>query len=358
MFGLRQSRRACVRAWHQAHSHAGEDVEGVPVLRAAEGVPVSFSLLEAEDVQAVEQHLGLVLGVEGHVGVIGPRVMDAEQLAGEDPAGGERPADPRPQGRELLRRTERRLYPAWIRCSARQVRSANDVHRTRIRPAAAGGMRPEQREPGWLGVDCHDQPAASQQLQRVGALTAAQVDRHAVPAGPELLAGGQQQRPRLTASRPRVVSSPARAAIIGHCAIMPVRAAQDSGFAVPDPAAAKPGRAASAPEHAWLSPPGQRRPALPRSGWVASGNRPALTWRRTGCHGMPARLAPDGENAPGCRGLISGSMLTEPVRRESMVFSYIPGVQQTKEPSLTETTAAPAVTGGLQRRAARPAAGP
>jgi hypothetical protein len=31
---------------------AGEDVEGVPVLRAAEGVSVSFGLLEAEDVQA------------------------------------------------------------------------------------------------------------------------------------------------------------------------------------------------------------------------------------------------------------------------------------------------------------------
>jgi hypothetical protein len=39
---------------------AGEDAEGVPVLRAAEGVPVSFGLLEAQDVQAVEQRLGLV----------------------------------------------------------------------------------------------------------------------------------------------------------------------------------------------------------------------------------------------------------------------------------------------------------
>ena len=29
---------------------AGEDVEGMPVLRAAEGVPVSFTLLEAQDV--------------------------------------------------------------------------------------------------------------------------------------------------------------------------------------------------------------------------------------------------------------------------------------------------------------------
>ncbi len=86
---------------------AGEDVEGVPVLRAAEGVPVSFGLLQAEDVEAVEQHLDLVPGVEGHVGVIGPAVTDTEQLAGEDPAGGKRPADPRPQGRELLRRTER-----------------------------------------------------------------------------------------------------------------------------------------------------------------------------------------------------------------------------------------------------------
>jgi hypothetical protein len=32
----------------------------VPVFRTAEGVPVLFGLLEAEDVQAVEQHLDLV----------------------------------------------------------------------------------------------------------------------------------------------------------------------------------------------------------------------------------------------------------------------------------------------------------
>ena len=74
---------------------AEEDVEGVPVLRAAEGVSVFFGLLEAEDVQAVEQDLDLVPGVEGHAGVIGPRVTGTEQLAGEDPAGSKRPADPR-----------------------------------------------------------------------------------------------------------------------------------------------------------------------------------------------------------------------------------------------------------------------
>jgi len=59
---------------------------------------------------------------------------------------------------------------------------------------------PEQPQPGWLSVDRHDQPAASQQLQRIGALAAAQVYRQAVLASPELLARGQQQRPRLTAS--------------------------------------------------------------------------------------------------------------------------------------------------------------
>ena len=60
---------------------AGQDVEGVPVPGAAEGVAVSFGLLETKDVQAVEQRLGLVPGVEGHAGVIGPRVMCTEQLA-------------------------------------------------------------------------------------------------------------------------------------------------------------------------------------------------------------------------------------------------------------------------------------
>ena len=97
---------------------AREDVESVPVFRAAEGVPVSFGLLKAEDVQAVEQHLGLVPGVEGHVRVIGPRVAGTEQLAGEDPAGSKRPAENAdPSG------------------SSRRD---------------AG---PEQREPGWLSVD-------------------------------------------------------------------------------------------------------------------------------------------------------------------------------------------------------------
>jgi len=58
---------------------------------------------------------------------------------------------------------------------------------------------PEQREPGWLSVDRQDQPAAGEQFQRIGALAAAQVDRQAVLAGAELLARGQQQRPRLAA---------------------------------------------------------------------------------------------------------------------------------------------------------------
>ena len=180
---------------------AGEDVEGVPVLRAAEGVPVSFGLLQAEDVQAVEQRLGLVPGVEGHVRVIGPRVTGTEQLPGEDPAGGKRPADPRPQGRELLRRTERQAEPGMDQVRGRQVR-LSERRAQNADPSGSSGRdaRPEQREPGRLCVDRQDQPAASQQLQRISALAAAQVDRQAVLAGPELLARGQQQRPRLTAS--------------------------------------------------------------------------------------------------------------------------------------------------------------
>jgi hypothetical protein len=70
----------------------------VPVLRAAEGVPVLFGLLKAEDVQAVEQHLGLMPGVEGHVRVIGPCVTVTEPLAGEDGAGGKRPGGSAPMG--------------------------------------------------------------------------------------------------------------------------------------------------------------------------------------------------------------------------------------------------------------------
>ena len=94
----------------------------MPVFRAAEGVPVLFGLLQMEDVQAVEQRLGLVPGVEGHVRIIGPRVTGTEQLAGEDPAGGKCPADPRLQGRELPRRTERQAESGVDQVRARQVR--------------------------------------------------------------------------------------------------------------------------------------------------------------------------------------------------------------------------------------------
>jgi hypothetical protein len=41
-------------------------------------VPVSFGLLEADDVHAVEQHVDLMPDVEGHVRVIGPCVMGTE----------------------------------------------------------------------------------------------------------------------------------------------------------------------------------------------------------------------------------------------------------------------------------------
>ena len=84
---------------------------------------------------------------------------------------------------------------------ARQFRLSERRAQNADPPGSTGrNARPEQREPGWLSVDRQDPPAASQQLQRIGALPAAQVDRQAVPAGPELLARGQQQRPRLTAS--------------------------------------------------------------------------------------------------------------------------------------------------------------
>jgi hypothetical protein len=76
--------------------------------------------------------------------------------------------------------------------SARQIRFSEG----RAENADPSGSRgrdacPQQRESGWLNVHRHDQPAASEQFQRIGALTAAQVDRHAVLAGPELLARGQ-----------------------------------------------------------------------------------------------------------------------------------------------------------------------
>ena len=178
-------------------------------------------------------------------GVIGPRVTGTEQLAGKDPAGGKRPADARPQGRELPGRTERQAEPGMDQVRGRQVRR-RERRAQNVDPSGRSGRdaRPEQREPGWLGVDRQDQPAAGQQLQRIGAFAAAQVDRQAVLAGPELLACGEQQRPRLTAGRRCVVSGPVRAAVIGHSAIMPARAMRDNRCAVPDPAAAGGGLAA------------------------------------------------------------------------------------------------------------------
>jgi hypothetical protein len=164
----------------------------MPVLRAAEGVPVLFDLLEADDVQAVEQHLDLVPGVEGHVRVVGPCVTGAEQLAGEDRAGSERLADPRPQDWKPPGRTERQAVPRMDQLSRRQVR-LRERRAQNADPAGSAGRDacPEQRKPGWLRVHRQDQPAASEQFQRIGTLAAAQVDRHAVLAGPEFLAGGQ-----------------------------------------------------------------------------------------------------------------------------------------------------------------------
>lgn len=94
----------------------------MPVLGAAVGVAIMFGFLQAEDLQAVEEFLDLAPGVEGHAGVTGPAVPDAEQLAGEDPAGGEGLTDPRPQGRESLRRAERQAEACVNQGGVREVR--------------------------------------------------------------------------------------------------------------------------------------------------------------------------------------------------------------------------------------------
>ena len=135
----------------------------MPVLRAAEGVSVLFGLLQAEDVQAVEQHLDLVPGVERHVRVVGPRVMGTEQLTGEDPGGGERPADLDPPGRELLRRAERQAEPCVDQVSAGQVRLSERRAENPDPGAAEGGMRARSSASpaGWASTARTDQPRAS-----------------------------------------------------------------------------------------------------------------------------------------------------------------------------------------------------
>jgi hypothetical protein len=168
---------------------AGEDVEGVPVLRAAVGVPVSFGLLQAEDVQAVEQRLGLVPGMEGQVRVIGPGVTGAEQLTGEDPARGKRPADPCPQGRELQRRTERRAEPGMDQVRGRQVRLRERRAQNGIRPAAASGMRARSNASpaGSASTARTSQPRASNSSASVPSPQPRSIARRSWPAPSYLL---------------------------------------------------------------------------------------------------------------------------------------------------------------------------
>src|SRR5215469_1027923 len=93
----------------------------MPVLGAAEGLAVSFSLGQTKDLQVGEYSLDILPGVEGHVGITGPAIACAEQLPGEDPAQGERAADTRPQGRKLRRRAERQAEASMNQVGARKV---------------------------------------------------------------------------------------------------------------------------------------------------------------------------------------------------------------------------------------------
>jgi hypothetical protein len=95
--------------------------------------------------------------VEGHAGVTGPAVLDTEQLVGEDPAGGECLVDPRPQGREFLRRAERQAEACVNQVGVREVRlgerRAQDAN-----PVRGGGRdaRAKDRQPGFLSIYCQD----------------------------------------------------------------------------------------------------------------------------------------------------------------------------------------------------------
>jgi hypothetical protein len=90
-----------------------------------------FGFVQAEDLQAVREFFDLVPGVEGHAGVVGSSVVDAEQMASEDPTRGKCLADRCPRGRKFLRRAEGQAEACMNQVGAWQVclgeRCAQDV---------------------------------------------------------------------------------------------------------------------------------------------------------------------------------------------------------------------------------------
>src|SRR5215472_5438802 len=136
-----------------------------------------------KDLQAGKHGSDILPRVEGHVGIIGPAIVSAEQLPGEDPARDEGPADTRPYGRKFPRRAERQAEAGMNQVGARKVhlgkRCAYDLDSFR-----RGGRDtcPERSESNWLGVYGRDFPPAGEQLERFGAFATAQVDRHSVSA--------------------------------------------------------------------------------------------------------------------------------------------------------------------------------
>src|SRR3954447_24371295 len=107
-----------------------------------------------------------------------PAVAVAEELAAEPAAGRKRVADPRPEVIELLRWTERQREARVDEVAWRQgdVLERSDL---RLQPLAPPDGSAPPAEPFLLRVDGEDAPAAPQQLERVAAGAAAEVDGEA-----------------------------------------------------------------------------------------------------------------------------------------------------------------------------------
>src|SRR4051794_16250893 len=137
--------------------------------------------------------------VDGEASPFRPAVVGPQELAGEAAARGKRRADAVPEAWERVWGAEEEGEARVDEPAGRQARLLEaPVDRLRRRQAARGGLGAEAGEGVALLVDGRHGPAAAQQLERVAADAAAEVDR--VPGGHAL---GRERVERLEQGRAR-----------------------------------------------------------------------------------------------------------------------------------------------------------
>lgn len=156
---------------------SGDDLEVVPVLRAVEGVAVVVNLLQPLDVEAVEENIELS-GTDVCGGrVNGPAVSWAEHLAGEPAGWCQRRAKAPPQIQKATCWAVRQTPPAVDQFSGGQLR-LGEVGDTDLQagPVLSWDGAQQELDSGCFLVHGEHLPSRPQECQRVGTITAAEVD--------------------------------------------------------------------------------------------------------------------------------------------------------------------------------------